>query len=157
MVIAPFDHNKARLSLLEIFRPMISDPSIVTTPETHLAVLRSMSDSLPSSLKPSKAQLQTPHFYGIDMIASPSLRDRLITVTPEVAQSFVLDLGSYGGAMEDAGQVIIWGEDPLNEMTWEFSQPMLERWGWLLGREWVERANFWRGQRAAPLLPWVPP
>jgi hypothetical protein len=29
---------------------------------------------------------------------------------------------------EEVGQVIIWGDDPLNEMSWELSQPILGKW-----------------------------
>ncbi|KAL5313785.1 hypothetical protein ACEPPN_018207 [Leptodophora sp. 'Broadleaf-Isolate-01'] len=154
MVMAPYDRTKARSEILEIFRPLYSDPSITSDPQRHLAVLQSMSGSLPGALKPSKAQLETPHYYGIDMIASPTLRDRLMTVTSDVARGFVSDLGIIGGERGDeVGQVIIWGDDPLNEMSWELSQPLLDRWGWLLGATWLQRANFWRRQRGAPLLP----
>jgi hypothetical protein len=148
----PYDGSKARGELLEMFRPIYSDPSVSSSPERHLAALRSLSETLPSILKPSRAQLETPHYSGIDMIASPSLRDRLMTVTSDVAQSFVSEIGITGGG-EDAGQLTIWGEEPLNEMSWEFSQAILERWGWLLGRGWVNRANWWRRQRGASLLP----
>ena len=87
------------------------------------------------------------------MIASSTLRERLLTVSSDVAQDFVLEVGFIGG--DDLGQLTIWGEEPLNEMSWEFSQPILERWGWLLGREWVNRSNWWRQQRgAAPLAAW---
>jgi hypothetical protein len=56
--------------------------------------------------------------------------------------------------IEDTGQMIIWGEDWLNDFSWEFSAPVLERWGgWLLTQEWGQRANFWRRQRGAATLP----
>ena len=54
---------------------------------------------------------------------------------------------------EDVGQLVIWGEEPLDEMAWEFSRAVMERWGWLLGWWWVVRANFWRKERGAALLP----
>jgi hypothetical protein len=148
-----YDCNRARNEIMEIFRPLYSDPSVTSNPDRHLAVLQSMSGNLPPPLKPSKAQLETHHYYGIDMIASPSLRDRLITLTADVARSFVTDLGITGEQREDVGQVIIWGDDPLNEMSWELSQPILEKWGWLVGPGWKQRANFWRRQRGAPLIP----
>lgn len=151
--MTPYDRTKARAELRERFRPLLADSSIVTTPERHLATLRSLSDSLPGPLKPTKMQLVTPHYYGIDLLASPSLRDRLLTVTPDVAQSFVTEIAINGNERDDVGQLVIWGEDPLNEMSWEFSQAVLERWGWMLGRDWVTRANFWRRQRGAALLP----
>ncbi|TVY28111.1 hypothetical protein LHYA1_G002733 [Lachnellula hyalina] len=153
MSLVPYDRNKARAEINQIFRPLYSDSSIITNPEKHLAVLRSLSDSLPSVLKPSKAQLETPHYWGIDMIASPSLRERLLQAGSDAAQGFIVEIGITGLEREDVGQLIIWGDDPLNEMSWEFSQAILERWGWLLGRDWVNRANLWRRQRGAALLP----
>lgn len=151
--MTPYDRTKARADLRERFRPLLTDPSIIATPDRHLATLRSISDNLPGPLKPTKTQLKTPHYYGIDLLASPSLRDRLLTVTSDVAQSFVTEIGMNGNERDDVGQLVIWGEDPLNEMSWEFSQAILERWGWMLGRDWVARANFWRRQRGASLLP----
>lgn len=150
--MVPYDRSKAKSEILDLFRPLYSDPSINDS-SRHLSLLRTMSDTLPPPLKPSKAQLETPHYYGIDMIASPSLRERLLTVTTDVARTFCADLGLTGGGERDeVGQVIIWGEEPLNEMSWELSQPLLERWGWLLGTGWTQRANFWRRQRGAPVL-----
>ena len=147
----PYDSNRAQSELIELFRALYYDPSISSSPQRHLSVLNSISPSLPSALRPSKLQLETPHYYGIDMIASPSLRDRLMTVTSDVAQSFITEIGLLGG--NDSGQLIIWGVEPLNEMYWEFSQDILERWGWLLGRDWVNRANWWRRQRGVSDLP----
>ena len=139
---------------MEIFRPLVSDPATIASPDRHLAVLRSMSASLPDVLKPTKAQLETHHYYGIDLIPSITLRERLLTIAPEVAQSFIVEVGILGGGeQEDITQLIVWGENTLDETAWEFSQATLERWGWMLGREWVQRSNFWRRQRGAPQLP----
>jgi len=153
MVMVPYDRNRAKNQIRELFHPLLSDPSVLANPERHLAVLASISDTLPSVLKPSKAQLETHHHYGIDLIASPALRDRLLSLTRDVAQSFISDFGSIIGEAEDVGQIIIWGEDPLNEISWEVSQQLLERWGWLLGKEFIGRCNWWRRQRGAPPLP----
>lgn len=153
MVMVPYDRIKARKELQELFRPLLADPLVTSDPQRHLSALRSMAESLPNSLKPSKLQLETTHYYGIDMVASPSLRERLLTVTSEVARNFISELGITGGERDDVGQCIIWGDEPLNEMSWEISQPILERWAWLLGSGWAQRANFWRRQRGAPLLP----
>ncbi|CAL3963772.1 unnamed protein product [Diplocarpon coronariae] len=152
MVVAPYDRTKARTEIREAFR-RYSDPAITSDPQRHLVVLRGMSHGLPAALKPSQAQLETPHYYGIDMIASPSLRERLMALDQDVARNFVAELGMTGGDGSGVAQVIIWGDEALNEATWELSQPLLERWGWLLGPEWLQRANFWRRQRGAPLLP----
>jgi hypothetical protein len=153
MVMVPYNRNKARSEILDIFRPVVSDPTVTNSPDRHLAVLRSMCDVLPASLRPTKAQLETPHYYGIDLIPSPALRDRLLTVTSDVARGFIIESGILGGDREETGQLIIWGDDPLNETAWEFSQATLERWGWMLGRDWVQRSNFWRKTRSAPQLP----
>lgn len=136
-----------------MFQPLYSDRTIASNSDRHLIVLRALSDSLPSVLKPSKAQLETPHYWEIDMLASPTIREKLLTVTPDVAESFIKEIGLTGTEQEDIGQLTIWGDDPLNEMSWEFSQPVLQRWGWLLGRDWVNRANLWRRQRGDALLP----
>ncbi|KAG9234137.1 hypothetical protein BJ875DRAFT_377151 [Amylocarpus encephaloides] len=153
LVIAPYDRNKARVEISQIFQPLYSDTSITANPERHLTVLRSLSENLPAALKPSQGQLETPHYWGIDMVPSPAIRERMLTVTNDVAQSFIREIGIISDEREEAGQLTIWGDDPLNEMSWEFSQAILERWGWLLGRDWVSRANLWRRQRGAPLLP----
>ncbi|KAG0649730.1 hypothetical protein D0Z07_3748 [Hyphodiscus hymeniophilus] len=134
--MTPYDRSIARTDLRERFRPLLADLSVTATTESHLSILRAMSDSLPDPLKPTKAQLETPHYYGIDLLASPSLRDRLLTVTIDVAQSFVAEIGILGN--EHDGALTIWGDDPLDELSWEFSQATLERWGWMLGRDWVQ-------------------
>ncbi|CAG8953485.1 hypothetical protein HYFRA_00010235 [Hymenoscyphus fraxineus] len=152
-LILPFDRNKARAEINQIFKPLLSDRAITSNSDRHLALLKSLSNNLPDVLKPSKAQLETPHYWKIDMIASRTIRERLLTVSPDVAEAFIKEIGLTGTEQEDIGQLTIWGDDPLNEMAWEFSQPVLQRWGWLLGRVWVDRANLWRRQRGAVLLP----
>ncbi|EPQ64212.1 Bgt-5154-2 [Blumeria graminis f. sp. tritici] len=87
------------------------------------------------------------------MIASPSLRERLMTVTLDLARSFVDELGILKSEVGSNHPITIWGDNPLDEMSWELSRPMLERWGWLLGSEWIHRTNFWRRQRGTHLLP----
>jgi hypothetical protein len=152
-ITVPYYHSKARAEIMEIFRPLISDPSVIASPDRHLAVLRSMSSTLPDVLNPTKTQLEAHHFYGIDLIPSATLRERLLNITPDVAQSFVVEAGLIGSDREDASQLIVWSESALDETAWEFSQATLERWGWMLGREWVQRSNFWRRQRGDPQLP----
>ena len=136
-----------------MFRPLFSDPSNTTSSERHLSALRTLGDSLPAVLKPTKTQLEKAHFVGIDLLPSASLRERLLNVTSDVARSFISESGVNAADSDDLGHMIVWGDDPLNEMSWEFSQTILERWGWLLGREWVTRANFWRRQRGETALP----
>lgn len=93
------------------------------------------------------------HHYGIDLIPSVSLRERLLTIAPEVAQSFIMEVGIIANEREDMSRLIVWGDNALDETAWEFSATTLERWGWMLGRDWVQRSNFWRRQRGASQLP----
>lgn len=180
MAAVPHDYSKARNHIMDIFQALLSDPDLAQSSGKHLATLKAMSNSLPPSFKPTKAQLSIPHFYGIDLIASPSLRDKLIDAGTDIARSFLNDFsspgttgtGGGGGIVEastaaeepsspsgvlglgaGAGQLTVWGDDFDNEMAWEFSDVILERWGWLLGREWLDRANFFRRQRGAEPLP----
>ncbi|EKD15878.1 hypothetical protein MBM_05889 [Drepanopeziza brunnea f. sp. 'multigermtubi' MB_m1] len=53
-VILPYDRTKARLEILELFRPFHSDPAVISDPQRRLAALRTLSKSLPSSLKPCR-------------------------------------------------------------------------------------------------------
>jgi hypothetical protein len=156
VVVIPYDRAKFQSYIRNLFKPLLNS-AMNSSPEMHLAVLKSLDHGLPKPFKPTNAQLETPHYYGVDMIPFPALRDRLISLGTEVSRGFVQDLGECGDEDDDSddgfSQVIIWGEDYLNEMSWEVSQGVLETWGWLLGPEFVQRANFWRRQRGAPVLP----
>ncbi|RKF54381.1 putative transcription factor bzip [Golovinomyces cichoracearum] len=147
-----YDRNRARAELSGIFRSLTSVPSISTDPQLHLATLRSLADTLPDPLKPTKLQLEKAHYFGIDMIASPSLRDRLILVRNDAARNFVDELGIMSAENDYANPLTIWGDDPLNEVFWELSKSMIERWGWMLGNEWIQRSNFWRSKRESRQL-----
>ena len=153
VVVAPSDIREIRQSLHRQFAPILEIP-VISNPQTHLATLAALEPSLPTSLKPSALQLSTPHHGYIDMLPSPSLRDRLIALGPAHANSFLTEVCTIACDIEDTGQMTIWGQDYLNEFSWEFSATVLERWGnWLLAPEWGQRANFWRRHRGAPTLP----
>ena len=69
------------------------------------------------------------------------------------SSNFLMEVCTISCEIEDTGQITIWGEDWLNEFSWEFSAAVIERWGgWLLTPEWSQRANFWRRQRGAAVL-----
>ncbi|KPI44162.1 uncharacterized protein AB675_6195 [Cyphellophora attinorum] len=153
VVVQPNNIHEIRRYLHQVFAPLL-DMSVIHNPQAHLATLQALRPSLPSSLKPSQLQLTTTHNVYIDMIPSPHLRDQLIRVGPARASSFLMEACTLVCQIEDVGQMTIWGEDWLNEFSWEFSPAVLERFGpWLLGREWGQRANYWRKQRGAPRLP----
>ncbi|KIV88654.1 hypothetical protein PV10_08318 [Exophiala mesophila] len=152
VVVVPNNIREIRRSLHNMFAPLLDIP-VISNPQTHLATLAALAPTLPNVLKPTHVQLTTPHHAYIDMIPSPLLRDRLIAVGPEHANSFLTEVCTIACDIEDTGQMTIWGEDWLNEFSWEFSAPVLERWrGWLLTLEWGQRANFWRRQRGAAIL-----
>lgn len=153
VVVVPNSIREIRRSLHHMFAPLLEIP-VISNPQTHLATLAALEPTLPTSLKPTQLQLSTPHHAYIDMVPSPTLRDRLIAVGPANANTFLTETCTMVCDIKDTGQMTIWGEDWLNEFSWEFSATVLERWGgWLLTPEWGQRANFWRRQRGAPVLP----
>ena len=152
VVVVPNNIQVIRRSLHRMFAPLLEIP-VISNPQTHLATLAALGPSLPSSLKPTQLQLSTPHHAYIDMLPSPTLRDRLIAIGPANANTFLTEACTIACEIEDTGQMTVWGEDWLNDFSWEFSATVLERWGgWLLTAEWGQRANFWRRQRGAPIL-----
>lgn len=153
VVVVPNNVREIRRSLHQLFTPIVDIP-VISDPQAHLTALANLAPSLPYSLKPTQLQLTTPHHAYIDLIPSPSLRDRLIAIGPANCNSFLMEVCTIACEIEDHGQMTIWGEDWLNEFSWEFSAAVLERWGgWLLTNEWGQRANFWRRQRGHPVLP----
>ncbi|KEF56112.1 uncharacterized protein A1O9_07693 [Exophiala aquamarina CBS 119918] len=153
VVVVPNNIREIRRSLHQMFAPLLEIP-VISNPQTHLATLAALEPTLPSALKPTQLQLSTPHHAYIDMIPSPILRDRLIAIGPANANTFLTETCTIACEIEDTGQMTIWGEDWLNDFSWEFSASVLERWGgWLLTSEWGQRANFWRRQRGVPVLP----
>jgi hypothetical protein len=61
------------------------------------------------------------------MILSPTLRDCLITIGPAISNALITQVFTIACGIEDMVQGIVWGEDWLNEFSWEFSAD--ERWG----------------------------
>jgi Domain of unknown function (DUF3425) len=153
VVVVPNNIAEIRRTLHSLFAPILEIP-IISNPQNHLSTLAALAPSLPPSLKPTDLQLSTPHHAYIDMIPSANLRDRLIAIGPANSNTFMTQVCTIALDIEDNGQMTIWGEDWLNDFSWEFSAPVLERWGgWLLTQEWGQRANFWRRQRGAATLP----
>jgi Domain of unknown function (DUF3425) len=153
VVVVPNNISEIRRSLHAMLSPLL-EVTVISNPQNHLATLAALAPTLPLQLKPTELQLRTPHHAYIDMVPSPMLRDRLITIGPANSNTFMTQACTIACEIEDTGQMTVWGEDWLNEFSWEFSADVLERWGgWLLTREWGQRANFWRRQRGAPVLP----
>ncbi|KAK2841692.1 hypothetical protein FQN49_005999 [Arthroderma sp. PD_2] len=154
-IVTPFDIHRVRNYLYTLFRPVLSlaVDGAFPDPQLHLLTLARLGPSLPPSLRPTALQLQTPHNAYIDLIPSPQLRDTLLRSDPATAATFLADVCTFACDIENRGQLIIWGENFLNEFSWEFSAEVLERWGgWFLPSIWRERADYWRRQRGDPVL-----
>ncbi|EGD91739.2 hypothetical protein H112_00851 [Trichophyton rubrum D6] len=150
-IFSPYDINRMRSYLHLLFHPVLSLVVDGTPLDTriHFLALASLGPSLPPSLQPTTLQLQVPHNVYVDLIPSPSLRDVLLRSDPAMVAAFLVDVCTFACDIDDRGQLIIWGEDFLNEISWEFSVPVLEKWGgWFLPSIWHERADFWRRHRS---------
>ncbi|KFY25851.1 hypothetical protein V493_04415 [Pseudogymnoascus sp. VKM F-4281 (FW-2241)] len=162
-VIAMVPVNRIKISnaISSIFSVLVNEAPSFPSPVSnqsyprHLQLLAAIGSSLPGPFRPTATQLSTPHYYGVDMLPSPTLRDRLCRAGAEVSAAFLheFDCLLLTANVDEHQRLIIWGEDPFNEMSWEFSGEMLSRWGWLVGQPWAERANFWRRQRGLAALP----
>ncbi|OBT64611.1 hypothetical protein VE03_06358 [Pseudogymnoascus sp. 23342-1-I1] len=161
IAMLPANRIKISNSISTLFSPIIQEAPSFPPPTSnqacprHLQLLASMGSSLPGPFRPTPTQLTTPHYYGVDLLPSPALRDRLCRAGPDVSAAFLheFDCLLLTPSMDEHQRLTIWGEDPYNELSWEFSAEMLSRWGWLAGRVWAERANFWRTQRNQDVLP----
>ncbi|KAM5462142.1 hypothetical protein MferCBS49748_006695 [Microsporum ferrugineum] len=154
-IVTPYDIKQARSHLHSLFHPVLNLAvgGTFPDPQVHFLALARLSPSLPPSLQPTALQLHIPHDVHIDMIPSPLLRDALLKSNPVMVAAFLADVCTFVCDIEDRGQVTIWGENFLNEISWEFSASVLEQWGgWFLPSIWRERADFWRRQRGDPLL-----
>lgn len=151
IIVSPQSLPNVRAYLLTLFQPIFG-PGPLIGQQSHLHSLALIAPTLPQSLRPTEIQLSTPHLLVIDLIPSPALRERLISVGDLAAGNFLTQVCTFILDIEDHGQITIWGTDALNELSWEFSRDVLQHWGgWLLGPEWFRRAIFWRTQRGAPI------
>ncbi|KIM95656.1 hypothetical protein OIDMADRAFT_59440 [Oidiodendron maius Zn] len=92
MITIPYYRTKARAEIMKIFRPLLSGPSTIASPDSRLAVL------------------ETYHYYGVDLIPSISLREPLLTTSPTAAQGSVMEVGLIGGDCEDINYLIVWSD-----------------------------------------------
>ncbi|KAH8697373.1 hypothetical protein BGW36DRAFT_295889 [Talaromyces proteolyticus] len=150
-LLFPYDIATLRRELHEQLAAVL-DMNVLSHPQLHLSTLAAIGPSLPPPLRPTLLQLQTPHHAYIDLIPSPTLRDLLIQTGFETANAFLTEVCTFVYETEDLGQLTIWGQDYLNEMSWEFSEAVLKAWPGLLTAEWRVRANFWRRQRNQALI-----
>jgi hypothetical protein len=159
--MAPASRLKTSTSITNLFSLLIQEAPSFPQPTSnqpcprHLQILSALAPSLPAPFRPTPTQLTTPHYYGVDLLPSPTLRDRLCRAGPDVSAAFLheFDYVLLTPHTDQRQRLTIWGEEPYNEFCWEFSREMIARWGWLVGTPWAERANFWRSQRGEAPLP----
>lgn len=149
LIVTPQPVANVRAYLTSLFQPILSGGPLLGQ-QSHLHSLALMGPNLPQSLRPTELQLHTPHLAAIDLIPSPWLRESLIRAGDLAASNFLAQVCTFVCDIEDHGQITIWGQDALNELSWEFSKEVLEQWGqWILDESWFRRAAFWRKQRGA--------
>jgi hypothetical protein len=108
------------------------------------------------NIHPTKLQLNVPHSLFIDVLPWPSVRDRLIHLTT----SGVLDMhtvkmdlvGKLFGCTGAGNTLVIHGDDPLDEESWEMSEYFLQKYHPYVHfeRKIIRRTNFWRRHRGEP-------
>jgi hypothetical protein len=156
--------NRAKTSnaILTLFSQLFAEAQSFPPPTSnqqpcprHTQILVALAPSLPTTFRPTATQLSTPHYFGVDLLPSPVLRDRLCIAGADVSAAFMyeFDYLLLTPNMDEHHRLTIWGDDAYSDVGWEFSGDMLARWGWLVGPTWAERANFWRRQRGLQPLP----
>jgi Domain of unknown function (DUF3425) len=129
------------------------------SPFTDPALAGLSFDHLPVNLRPTKTQQLIPHHPLFDILAWPTVRDKLIAVfsqepelrppcaaTPTAFFDLVYDI-------EDSAEGLrIWGEDPCVDGNWEVGEAVFKKWWWVLDSDIIKKSNEWRMERGAPLL-----
>jgi hypothetical protein len=106
--------------------------------------------SPPPPLMPTPLQAEIPHLAFVAALPFAGLRDSILRALPYV---------NYNDLWEDAvgGGFFILGSQPWAPQGWEVTEQFAIKWWFLLDREVVEMANFWRQQRGLPRLPRLGP
>lgn len=114
--------------------------------------------SCPPSLRPSALQLSTSHHPWIDLLPFPALRDNILRRGESFDDTDIcLDIVEFCHVSGDGGGtgLIVWGE-PSDPRSWEASEGLLRKWGWLFSGCWelFKSTNDWRAKRGEKnLLP----
>lgn len=129
------------------------------SPFTDPALLGLSFDHLPVNLRPTATQQLIPHHPILDIIAWPTMRDKLILVfsqppevRPPIATSSTALVNLVYDIEDSAEGVRIWGEDPCNAENWEAGEVVFSKWWWALDSSIIGKSNEWRMERGAPLL-----
>jgi hypothetical protein len=100
--------------------------------------------STPPSLIPTAQQSQIPHLSYIDTLPFPKLRDHILgTLAVINEEQLCKDIVS--------GDWPVWGTAPWDPASWEFSEPFVRKWWFLLDEDILYMTNFWRQSNLQPL------
>jgi len=105
--------------------------------------------TVPSSLRPTDLQCQTPHHPWIDLLPIPRMRDNLLRAGDDYDDIELCgDLVGYFNSPTVRTGMVIWG-DPWDVEGWEVTDQFLERWGWTIRgcSNLFASTNRWREKR----------
>ncbi|KAG5764650.1 hypothetical protein H9Q72_007255 [Fusarium xylarioides] len=120
----------------------------------HAALIQSGSDilstfdntSIPVHLRPTMAQILTPHHTSLDLIPIPFLRERAIMLSAAMPHAFnnwelKLDIYERGGLTiwrlkHEKGESVRDSYPPWDIKSWEAAPWFLKKWCMLMGREY---------------------
>ena len=130
-----------------------------TSPFTDPALSGLSFDHLPANLRPTANQKLIPHHPVLDILAWPTVRDKMILVfsqppevRPPIAASPMALIDFVYDVEDSAEGVRIWGDDPYNAENWEAGEAVFKKWWWALDSSIIGKSNDWRKERGAPLL-----
>jgi hypothetical protein len=106
----------------------------------------SNTDSPPPALLPTELQSRIPHLAFVAALPFSGLRDAILAALPHI---------EYDELWRDSvsGGFFIWGALASSPQSWEVTEEWAQKWWFLLDRETIETANFWRRQRGLRVLP----
>ena len=130
-----------------------------TSPFTDPALSGLSFDHLPANLRPTANQKLIPHHPVLDILAWPTVRDKMILVfsqppevRPPIAASPMALIDFVYDVEDSAEGVRIWGDDPYDAENWEAGEAVFKKWWWALDSSIIGKSNDWRKERGAPLL-----
>jgi Domain of unknown function (DUF3425) len=111
-------------------------------------------DRIPENMLPNQAQLSIEHHPYIDCVFPwSSMRSKILLLMETVFTEEQLCQETLT-AHERYGEpaFTVWGDDPMDENSWEISQSFASNWWFLLDRKIINRTNWWRRQQEKPEL-----
>lgn len=113
--------------------------------QTPSVLNASMVSNPPATLMPTALQAEVPHIAFVAALPFSGLRDSVLRALPHI---------DFQDLWRDAvsGGFFIWGRIPWAPQGWEVEESFAQKWWFLLDREVIETANFWRAQRGIPRL-----